>query len=82
MAAGNLRFAPGSGDFNADGSNNDYPNVTSYKQKHDRKVIKSETAYSHLSGWRTSMRPVRASARQEGNQTPYQFRNAAMPTRT
>ncbi len=32
----NLRFAPGSGDFNADGNNNDYPNVTSYKQSHNR----------------------------------------------
>ena len=34
--AANLRFAPGSGDFNADGDNNDYPSVTSYKQSHNR----------------------------------------------
>jgi Carboxypeptidase regulatory-like domain len=33
----NLKFAPGSGDFNADGDNNDYPDVVSYKQSHDRK---------------------------------------------
>lgn len=36
MAAGNLRFNPGSGDFNADGNNFDYPNVSSYKTKHSR----------------------------------------------
>jgi hypothetical protein len=34
--AANLRFAPGSGDFNADGNNNDYPSVTSYRQSHKR----------------------------------------------
>ncbi len=33
---GNLKFAPGSGDYNADGNNNDYPNVTSYQQSHKR----------------------------------------------
>ena len=32
----NLQFAPGSGDYNADGNNNDYPNVTSYAQSHKR----------------------------------------------
>lgn len=34
--ANNLMFAPGSGDFNADGNNNDYPSVTSYQQSHKR----------------------------------------------
>ena len=34
--ASNLQFAPGSGDFNADGNNNDYPSVTSYRQSHTR----------------------------------------------
>ena len=29
-AAGNLHFNPNSGDFNADGNNSDYPNVSSY----------------------------------------------------
>jgi len=28
-------FAPGSGDYNADGNNLDYPDATSYKQSHD-----------------------------------------------
>lgn len=32
----NLTYAPNSGDFNADGSNFDYPSVTSYKQSHKR----------------------------------------------
>ena len=34
--ANNLQFAPGSGDYNADGNNNDYPSVTSYRQSHKR----------------------------------------------
>ena len=32
----NLQYAPGSGDFNADGNNNDYPSVTGYAQSHKR----------------------------------------------
>lgn len=36
VTASNLQFAPDSGDYNADGNNNDYPNVTSYKQSHKR----------------------------------------------
>ena len=36
LPPGNLEYAAGSGDFNADGNNNDYPNVTSYKQPHNR----------------------------------------------
>ena len=32
----NLQYAPGSGDFNADGNNNDYPSVTGYTQSHKR----------------------------------------------
>lgn len=36
VTAANLRFAPGSGDFNADGNNNDFPSVTSYAQSHTR----------------------------------------------
>jgi hypothetical protein len=78
MAAGNLRFAPGSGDFNADGNNNDYPNVTSYKQKHDRKDYQVGNGIFPTCpggilpcGQFTLPQPG-----QEGNQTPYQFRNA------
>ena len=78
MAAGNLRFAPGSGDFNADGNNNDYPNVTSYKQKHDRKDYQVgngifPTCPGGVLPCGEFTLPVPG---QEGNQTPYQFRNA------
>ena len=37
LAAGNLRFNPGSGDFVADGDNFVYPNVAAYKTGHSRK---------------------------------------------
>lgn len=33
LAAGHLQYLPTSGDYNADGNNNDYPNVTAYTQK-------------------------------------------------
>ncbi|MBN9617285.1 MAG: collagen-binding protein [Acidobacteriales bacterium 59-55] len=36
-AAGHLQFNPGSGDFNGDGDNLDYPNVSSYHTGHTRK---------------------------------------------
>ena len=36
-ANGNLQFNPGSGDFNADGNNSDYPNVSSYAVDTSRK---------------------------------------------
>lgn len=36
LAAGHLQYVPTSGDFNADGNNTDYPNVTAYTQKHSR----------------------------------------------
>lgn len=41
-ADGTLSFAPGSGDFNADGDNFDYPNATSYKQSHRRPITTAE----------------------------------------
>ncbi len=77
MASGNLRFAPGSGDFNADGNNNDYPNVTSYKQKHSRKDYQVgngifPTCPGGILPCGQFALPVPG---QEGNQTPYQFRN-------
>jgi hypothetical protein len=76
-AAGNLVFAPGSGDFNADGNNNDYPNVTNYQQKHDRKDYQAGNGIFPTCpggilpcGQFTLPQPG-----QEGNQTPNQFRN-------
>jgi hypothetical protein len=36
LAAAHLQYVPTSGDYNADGNNTDYPNVTAYAQKHNR----------------------------------------------
>jgi hypothetical protein len=33
-----VSYAPGSGDYNGDGDNNDYPDVTSYAQSHNNKA--------------------------------------------
>ncbi|TCK75323.1 TonB-dependent receptor [Acidipila rosea] len=77
QAAGNLRFAPGSGDFNADGDNNDYPSVTSYKQKHSRKDY--EVGHGIFPTCPGGVLPcgqfVLPQLGQEGNQTPNQFRD-------
>ncbi|QNI32580.1 TonB-dependent receptor [Alloacidobacterium dinghuense] len=77
MAAGNLQFAPGSGDFNADGNNNDYPNVTSYKQKHSRKDYQVGNGIFPTcpGGILPCGQFTLPQLGQEGNQTPYQFRN-------
>jgi hypothetical protein len=48
-SASNLQYAPDSGDFNADGDNLDYPNVTSYSQPTDRASYKSGV-FKHCSG--------------------------------
>ena len=39
LAAGHLKYVPTSGDYNADGNNTDYPNVTAYTQKHSRSAF-------------------------------------------
>ena len=67
VTASNLTFAPGSGDFNADGDNNDYPNVASYAQKHGRSNYR--TGVISLANFAN---PALAT---EGNETPNQFRN-------
>jgi hypothetical protein len=36
LAAGHLQYVPTSGDYDADGNNTDYPDVTAYTQKHNR----------------------------------------------
>jgi hypothetical protein len=36
LAAGHLQYVATSGDYNADGNNTDFPNVTAYTQKHNR----------------------------------------------
>ncbi len=77
MAAGNLRFAPGSGDFNADGNNNDYPSVTGYQQKHNRDAYKTGNGIFPAcpGGVLPCGQFVLPTVGQEGNETPNQFRN-------
>ncbi len=59
-------YAPGSGDYNADGNNLDYPNATSYQQSTNNKA------------WLTGSIPKADFATptfgQEGNEKPMQFR--------
>ncbi len=59
-------YAPGSGDYNADGNNLDYPDVVTYKQSHDNKA------------WLTGAIPktdfTTPAFGSEGNQRPMQFR--------
>lgn len=76
-AAGHLQFAPGSGDFNADGNNNDYPSITSYKQKHGRKNY--EVGHGIFPTCPGGVLPcgdfTLPKVGQEGNEIPNQFRN-------
>jgi hypothetical protein len=77
LAAGHLQYVPTSGDYNADGNNTDYPNVTAYTQNHNR----SDFLLGH------GVFPVCAggalpcgnftlpSFGSEGNQTPNRFLN-------
>lgn len=73
----NLTFAPGSGDFNADGNNNDYPSVTSYKQSHNRsdyhsgRGILPECPGGALPCGNFAVPAIGT----EGNEMPNQFRN-------
>ncbi len=75
--ASNLRFAPGSGDYNADGNNNDYPSVTSYQQSHNRGDYRTgRGVFSSCSG---AVLPcgnfVLPTIGTLGNERPNQFRN-------
>ena len=75
--AGNLAFAPGSGDFNADGDNNDYPNLTSAAQSHHRGDY--HTGRGILAACPGGVLPCGNFAlpalETEGNEAPNQFRN-------
>ena len=61
-----MGYPPGSGDYNADGNNADYPNATSYKQS------------TSNSAWLKGAIPQSDFAvptfGQEGNEKPMQFR--------
>jgi hypothetical protein len=73
----NLTFAPGSGDYNADGDNFDFPNVTSYKQSHNRKDYgKGLGVLGTCAGGVLPCGDFALPAiGTEGNETPNQFRN-------
>lgn len=75
--ASNLQFAPGSGDFNADGDNNDYPNATSYTQSHNKDDY--HTGRGVLATCSGGILPCGNFAlpalATEGNEIPDQFRN-------
>jgi len=73
----NLVFAPGSGDFNADGNNNDYPSVTSYRQSYTRSDYHSGRGV--LAACPSGVLPcgnfTLPAVGAEGNEMPNQFRN-------
>jgi len=76
--ASNLQFAPDSGDFNADGDNFDYPNLSSYHQPHDRKSYKSGNGiFPHCAGGNlNNCGPFTLPALgQEGNEKVNLFQN-------
>ena len=73
----NLQFAPGSGDYNADGNNNDYPSVTAYVQSHRRRDYHTGRGiFASCSG---AILPcgnfVLPTIGTLGNERPNQFRN-------
>jgi hypothetical protein len=74
----NLQFAEDSGDFNADGDNFDYPNVSNYHQSHDRKSYKSGNGiFQHCVGGNlNNCGPFSLpTIGQEGNEKTNQFLN-------
>ncbi|PYX67663.1 MAG: hypothetical protein DMG78_27215, partial [Acidobacteria bacterium] len=72
----NLAFAPDSGDFNADGNNYDYPNVSSYSQPKDRTSFRNgifpRCAGTNLDNCGPFSLPALG---QEGNERVNQFHN-------
>ena len=77
VTASNLQYAADSGDFNADGNNNDYPSVTSYRQSHNRGNYRlGRGIFATCSG---GVLPcgnfTQPTFGQLGNETPNQFRN-------
>jgi Carboxypeptidase regulatory-like domain len=76
LAAGHIAYAPNSGNYAADGSNHNLPNVVSYKQKHDRKSYQYTGAVD--SGVITHSQftlPDFKATGTEGNERINQFRN-------
>lgn len=77
LAAGHLQYLPTSGDYNADGNDTDYPNVTAYTQKHNRSdYLKGHGIFPVCAGGALPCGnftlPTFGS---EGNETPNRFVN-------
>ncbi|HEX7363422.1 MAG TPA: hypothetical protein VF283_23265 [Bryobacteraceae bacterium] len=62
-------YAPGSGDYNADGDNDDFPDVANYAEKMTRQAF--------LSGVFTAGQFTQPAFGTEGNESPYRFRSPA-----
>ncbi len=77
LAAGNINFAPNSGNYSADGDNgSDIPSVVSYSQKHDRKAYQyTGVVDSGIITHAQFAPPSFNAGGAEGNEKLGQFRN-------
>ena len=77
LTAGHLQYVPTSGDYNADGNNTDYPNVTAYTQKHNRSdFLKGHGIFPVCAGGALPCGNFTLPAfGAEGNETPNRFLN-------
>ncbi|HLY40255.1 MAG TPA: hypothetical protein VKR52_03535, partial [Terracidiphilus sp.] len=76
LAAGNIAFAPNSGNYAADGDNHNIPDVTSYHQKHDRKSYQyTGVVDSGIISHSQFAVPAFKAGGTEGNEKLNQFRN-------
>ena len=76
LTAGNFTFAGNSGNYSADGDNNNVPNVVSYKQKTDRKSYEyTGVVDSGIITHSQFAQPTFSASGTEGNEKIDQFRN-------
>jgi hypothetical protein len=77
LGAGHLQYVPTSGDYNADGNNTDYPNVTAYTQKRSRNnYLVGHGIFPVCAGGALPCGNFTLPAfGSEGNQTPNRFLN-------
>jgi Carboxypeptidase regulatory-like domain len=76
LAAGHFAYAANSGNYSADGDNNNLPNVVSYKQKTDRKSYEyTGIVDSGIITHSQFAQPTFSASGTEGNEKIDQFRN-------
>ena len=76
LAAGNIAFAPNSGNYSADGDNFNIPDVGSYSQKHDRKAYQyTGVVDSGIITHSQFSQPAFNAGGTEGNEKLGKFRN-------